>query len=99
MATNLTRFEIVIPNVDAGSAAETAIATFLNNMNTLCQLVMYTAYIYPLNTGGNVLTQQNVLYGLITSAQQSTALGYLNALNTALGSNVECTVNIVTSEP
>jgi ketopantoate hydroxymethyltransferase len=96
MATNLTRFEIVLPNVDTGSAADNAIQQFLTNMKTLCQLVMYTAYIYP-QAGG--LTQQNVLYGLITTAQQATALGYLNTLNAALGSNVLCTINAVTQEP
>lgn len=40
-----------------------------------------------------------LIYGLITTAQQATALGYLNTLNAALGSNVLCTVNSVTSEP
>jgi hypothetical protein len=57
---------------------------------------MYTAYIYP-QAGG--LIQQNVLYGLITTAQQATALGYLNTLNAALGTSVLCTVNQVTQEP
>ena len=97
MATNFTRFEIVLPNTDAGTPAQSAINTFLSNMETLCQLVMYTAYILEQGTGN--ISQQQVLYGLITTAQQTTALGYLNTLNAALGFNVLCTVNIVTSEP
>lgn len=95
MATNLTRFEVVLPNTDAGTPADTAVTTFLTNMQTLTQIVMYTAYIMK----GGVLTQQNIIYGLLTTAQQSTALGYLNTLNASLGYTVLCTINTVTQEP
>ena len=97
MATVFTRFEIVLPNVDGGTPADNAIQQFIASMRSLCQLVMYSAYIYPQGSGN--LTQQNCIYGLITTAQQATALGYLNTLDTALGTPVLCTVNAVTSEP
>ena len=99
MATNLTRFEIVLPNTDFGTPQQTAINNFINSMLSLCQLVMYSAYIYPINGSASNFNGQNVLYGLLTTAQQATALNNLNTLNAALGYNVLCTVNQVTQEP
>jgi hypothetical protein len=99
MATNLIRFEIVVPNVDIGSPADIAIDNFINNMLTLTQLVMSTSYVYPQGGNNTNFVEHAILYGLITTAQQATALGYLNTLNAALGQNVLCTVNQVTQEP
>jgi hypothetical protein len=102
MATSLTRFEIVLPSVDSGTPSDTAIKSFITSMLTLCQLVMTSAYVYP-QSGGGTTVGQNVLYGLISAAQQVTALGFLNTLNAALvaagGTAVLCTVSTVTSEP
>lgn len=97
MATNLTEFRVVLPNTDAGTAADSAVQAFLNNINTLCQLELYSSYIRPLNS--SALNQQLTVFGLITTAQQSTALGYLNTLNSALGTPVLCTIHSITTEP
>lgn len=104
MATNYTRFEISLPQTYQGTPQDDAINTFRHNMEALIQnnpaganrLAVYTAYEYDV-TDNN--TQHSIMYGLLTAAQQSTALGYLNTLNAALGSNVLCTVHTVTSEP
>lgn len=94
MATNLTRFEIVLPmQTDTNRAT---IQQFLTNLASLTNYVLTSGYIVD-NTG--TFTNHDIIYGLLTAAQQSTALGYLNTLNAALGQNVLCTVNTVTSEP
>lgn len=96
MAANLTRFEVVIPSVDTGSPADTAITNFRHSMETLTRLKLFTSYVYDVNDN---LSEESTLYGWITVAQQATALGYLNTLNAALGKNVDCTIWTVTSEP
>lgn len=96
MATNLTRFEVQLPLFADGTSQQTAVNQFLTNVNTLCDLILSTTYVNKVN-GTQVYTQ--LVYGLITTAQQATALGFLNTLNTALGFNVLCTINTVTSEP
>jgi len=95
MSTTLTRFEIQLPVFVDGSDGQAAVDTFVTNMSGLTTVVQYNAFT---GTRSNP-TGINVLYGLISAGQQSTALGYLTTLNTALGSNVVCTVNPVTSEP
>jgi hypothetical protein len=99
MASNLIRFEIVLPNVDVGTLADNAIRQFINNMLSLCQLTMVSAYIYPIGGNANVFTSQFLLYGLITLSQQNTAIGYLNTLNASLGFNVQCLVFQVQTQP
>lgn len=96
MATNLTRFEVQLPLFADGTSQQTAVNQFLANVNTLCDIILSTTYVNKTN-GSQVYTQ--LAYGLITTAQQATALGFLNTLNTALGFNVLCTINTVTSEP
>lgn len=100
MATSLTRFEIVLPSVDTGSSDDTAMTNFRRNMETLTtRLFFTTAYRYD---ASDALTQRSILYGYITIAQQSTALGYLNTLNAALSAGntpVDCEIWNVTSEP
>lgn len=96
MAASLTRFEIVLPVFADGSSQQTAVNNFIASITGLTPVVQYTAYQ---TTGVGQQTQQNVIYGLLTAAQQAQALTFLNTLNAALGSNVLCTVNTVTSEP
>jgi hypothetical protein len=95
MATSLTRFEIQLPLFADGSSGQIAVDLFISNMSTLCTVCQYGAFTGPRSNPGEV----TILYGLISAGQQSTALGYLTSLNGALGTNVTCTVNAVTSEP
>jgi hypothetical protein len=95
MSTSLIRFEIQLPLFDDGSAGQQATDNFVASMSTLTNVVQYNAF-----TGTREIpVGVTILYGLITSAQSSTALGYLETLNSALVSNVTCTINNVTSEP
>lgn len=100
MANALTRFEVELPFVDGGSAQDTAIQNFKTSMLTLCPL--YFSNFYKEVANGTI-TQSNFCSGFITSAQQATALGYLNTLNNALvaagSATVWCTAWNVTSEP
>lgn len=96
MATAFTRFELQIPQ-DTDPNHQAAVTTFLDNLGTLCKFTYSGQYLYTnLETQGE---QVAIVYGLITTAQQATALGYLNTLNAALGANVTCIVWPVTSEP
>lgn len=96
MSTILTRFELQIPQ-DNDPNHQAAVTTFLDNLGTLCKFTYSNQYLLTnLETQGQ---QVAIVYGLITSTQQATALGFLNTLNTALGSNITCIVWQVTSEP
>lgn len=91
MASSLTRFECYIPVANSGTSQDTAIQNFFTNMQALAPCVADTCYV------SNAYNYR--FYGFLTNAQASTALGYLNTLNTALGSNVLCTSSAVTSQP
>jgi len=99
MPSSLTRFEVVLPNTDNGTPQQTAVNDFIDSLVTLCDVEMYSAYIYPKNSNHSTLTSQNILYGLLSSGQQSTALGFLTTLNSALGTTVPCFISTVTTEP
>lgn len=96
MATNFTRFEVQLPIFADGTTGSNAVAQFLANISTLCDYISNPQYVHK--TDGS-LVYTNLVYGLITNVQQATALGFLTTLNTALGFNVLCTVNPVTTEP
>lgn len=95
MSATFTRFEVLLPLFADGTPQSDAVNTFKSNLLTLNGFVAYDAYF---NNGINV-QQVHIVYGLIAAGQQTTALGYLTTLNTALGSNVVCLINSVTSEP
>lgn len=97
MATAMTRFEVQIP-LTSDPTQQGAMNTFLDNFGALCPFIYNPQYVYSshdLSTGQYTA----LIYGLITAAQQATALGYLNTLNTAFATPVVCTMNDVTSEP
>ncbi len=96
MAANFTRFEVQIPLYSDGTPEADAVNVFKSSLLTLNQFVSNDAYI---NETDGSIRQVHLIYGLITVAQQSAALGFLNTLNASLGTNVLCTVNTVTSEP
>jgi hypothetical protein len=96
MATALTRFEIILPVIGVDQPGQRAVSDFLTSMRTLCDVVSYSATIRRMDTS---ITEQTVIYGLLTNAQLGTASGFLTTLNTALGSNVLCTIMPVTQEP
>jgi hypothetical protein len=98
MSTVLTRFEVAMPALNGDATHDGAINTFLTNMNTICQLEVYDGGYYLLN-GYPTGNYQVFYYGLLTSTQTSTALGYLNTLNAALGFNVPCISFQVTQQP
>lgn len=97
MATVMTRFEIQIPLTNNPNQ-QAAVNTFLDNIGTLCKFTYNAQYVYSSHDLG-VGQYTALVYGLITAAQQAAALGFLNTLNTALGTPVLCTVNNVTTEP
>lgn len=97
MSTSLTKFEARVP-IDSGNGtpADLAIETFLNNLG---ELTPYSfSDMYQKNTDGSI-SQFLLVSGLLTAGQASTALGYLNTLNTALGSNILCYSSTVTQQP
>src|SRR5215831_18351375 len=97
MATTMIKFEVRLPLIQGnGSAQDTAIQSFLSG---LAALTPYTfGNFYQVDTGGNV-SQYNLVFGLLTSAQATSALSLLNTLNTALGFNVVCYNYNVTQQP
>lgn len=91
MATTLTRFECFIPVADTGTSQDTAIQTFFNNMQTLTPCVQQVVYVGT--------TYSYWLVGFLTATQSSTALTYLEQLNTSLGTLIACNSWSVTSQP
>jgi hypothetical protein len=91
MSTPLTRFECFIPYYVSGTPQDTAIQNFITNMNALTPCVQQVVYV------GTVYSYWFV--GFLTSQQTSTALGYLNTLNTALGTPIDCNSWTVNSQP
>lgn len=97
MASTMTRFEIQIPLTD-NLTQQVAIDTFLDSIGTLAPFTYNVQYVYRNhNLGTGQYTA--LIYGLITTAQQVTALGFLNTLNTTLGIPVLCTASGVTTQP
>jgi hypothetical protein len=106
MSTSLIKFEVRLP-IDQGtdangniSAQDTATRAFLASLSSLVN-VSDTSDVYQIVS--SVVTQYNLVFGLLTSAQATTALGYLNTLNTALIAAGSATVVAytypVTSQP
>lgn len=91
MSTPLVRFECFIPVEGSGTSEDTAIQTFFTNMQALTPCVQQVVYV------GTVYSYWFV--GFLTSAQTTTALGYLNTLNAAMPSPVTCNSWNVTGEP
>lgn len=100
MATTMTRFEVQIPYT-ADSAQQAAVNQFLDNIGTLCRFSYNQQFVFSSHDlSGNPPAQFIALiYGLITTAQQPTALGFLNTLNAAFPTPVVCFVSQVTTEP
>lgn len=96
MATTQIRFEVICPLFSDGTNQANAWQTFLTSLKSLTSFVLTNTWVT--DVGGNQV-DNNQVYGYITSAQQSTALGYLNTLNASLGFNVQCNVWTTTSEP
>lgn len=95
MASVLTLFRIQLPLFADGTTGSTAVNSFITSMSTLTTVTQYVAITGSKSNPGQI----TILEGLITTAQQVTALGFLTTLNTSLGFNVLCTINSVTSEP
>lgn len=95
MSTPVIKFEVQLPNADVGTAAFNAVQTFLTNISTLGPVFQQESS----ETNQGVRSQTITTYGLLTSNQASTALGYLNTLNTALGSNVQAISYNVNTQP
>lgn len=100
MSTALTRFEVELPLATTGTAQDNAVQQFKISMRTLCNL--YESQFNKTAQDGT-FSQSSFCSGYITAAQQATALGFLNTLNTSLNAagspNVLCTAWSVTSEP
>lgn len=96
MASPVTRFEVFLPFANQGTPDDTAIQNFITSMKTLSPDFFYQVYS---TTAG---VQFTAYFGYITTAQQPTALGYLNTLNANLSAGntpVTCVVWNGTSEP
>lgn len=105
MSTVMTRFELQLiqfdPNVDRVSW--NAVNTFLDNLGTLCNFVVVEQPVFNNHNIQDWNIVVWVVYGLLTTAQNSTALGFLNTLNTTLVANGKqptiCISWQVTSQP
>lgn len=96
MSTNVTRFELVLPQYGDGTPQNAAVQQFLVNLYSLAPYFSYNAT----QTGANNTdTQAVIVYGALTPAQAPTALGYLQTLNTALGITVPCISWQVSTQP
>lgn len=99
MGTSLTRFELQIPIYDNLSQPTqyNAIQNFLAGLAALTTYISSEGFV-----NGNI-PQIQIVYGLITVAQQSAALNLLNTLNSALvgasSPTVLCTINTVQTQP
>lgn len=93
MSSPVTRFEVLLPNVDSSTdpTSWNAINTFQTNMESLT-----TLYVYQVNNMANGKQYASV-YGYLTSTQNSTALGYLNTLNSSLSVGVGPVMCVSTS--
>lgn len=91
MSTTLTRFECFIPVADSGTPQDTDIQNFFTNMQSLAPCVQQVVSV------GSVYSYW--LVGFLTPTQATTALGYINTLNTSLGTPIICNSWSVTSEP
>ncbi len=99
MSSTLTRFEIIMPIIDTVPPAvdnSAAINTFLTGLAALTKYKTTSAYVVDAN--GNY-TNHNIVYGNLASTQTAGGLALLTALNTALGTPVECTSWPVASQP
>lgn len=96
MSTSLIRFEIQLPQFQSGSSQDLAVQQFLGNIQTLCPYLIYPCTL--VDQVGND-TSSSLLYGMITTAQAPTALGFLNTLNAALGFQVVCITWNVNTQP
>jgi hypothetical protein len=96
MPTSLIKFEVRLPLATTGSAQDASIQSFLTSLAALTPYTFLTAY--QVDASGS-LTQYNLVFGLLTSAQASTALNLLTTLNAALGFNVLCYTWTVNQQP
>lgn len=78
MSTQLTKFEIQLPQFADGTPQAAAVQQFLVNIQGLCSYIQYPATAVSM---AGYYAPGTMVYGLITTAQQSTALGYLNQLS------------------
>jgi hypothetical protein len=97
VSVTLIRFEALIPT-DSGNntSSDQAVETFKANLASLTNYELLNVYR---SSSGGYVGQFDLVFGLLTSAQAATALGYLNTLNTSLGSNVTCYTWNVTTQP
>lgn len=97
MSVTLIRFEALIP-MDSGNntISDQAVETFKANLASLTNYELLNVYRF---SPGGFIEQFDLVFGLLTNAQATTALGYLNALNTSLGSNVTCYTWNVSTQP
>lgn len=105
MATTVTRFEVQVPQFASSTDRPSydAVNTFLGNMGTLCEFVLVQNELHSQPDITIVDAFVWVIYGIIQTTQQATALGFLNTLNSALVTNgkspVVCIAWNVQSEP
>ena len=96
MPTSLIKFEVQLIEADNGSPVDIAQKNFLQSLGTISTVYRYATWSF--DSSGNY-TQYTSCYGLINSSQASTALSYLNTLNTALGTTVPCISYTVNQQP
>ena len=96
MSTSLTRFELLLPQYAANTAGDIAVQQFLAQLNSLT-----TYFITQTSEVGanNTVTGGAIVWGVLSPTQALTALGYLNTLNTALGTTVPCISWTVVTQP
>lgn len=96
MSAVLTRFEVQLPLFNDGTSEHIAVNTFVQSISSITNVVNYNAYV---THADGTVTQCNIFYGLLTTLQQATALGFLNTLNASLSAPALTTIFSVTSEP
>lgn len=90
MSIPVTKFEVYATWVQS---FDPSFATFKANLSSLSSPLSYYQVSTIANDGTN--GQGLAIYGMLTNAEASTALGYLNTLNTALTANSLGTVNCI----
>lgn len=93
----MTSFRCQIP-VQTDPTKISAVNTFLDSIGAIASFTSNMQYVYTSHdTSSGTYIQQ--IEGIFPPSNNSTALGYLNTLNAALGANINCSVVTVTSEP
>jgi hypothetical protein len=97
MGASVIKFEARVPIlVGDGGTQDTAISAFLSGIAALSPYTFENNYQV---TSGGAESQYNLTFGLLTSAQATSALALLNTLNAAIGTPIVCYNYPVTLQP